>query len=223
MCKSEIRSRILTIRDQLEPEVKTRYDKAIGERVLSHQVYQESQIILAYASYRSEVNTIPMIGRALADGKYVFAPKVAGAEMEFWQIRSLEDLRIGYKGIPEPVERVSFPEWINRPDGSESTEPALRQEQIPHQETVLYQEKDLCRKRQYRAVMWMPGAVFDRERHRLGYGKGFYDRYLGRLPDRAGFFLTTMALAFTCQLVNTLPCEAHDVKPDMVITEAGIL
>lgn len=200
MDKSEIRRRILSVRDRLEPEVKARYDEAIRERVLTHRVYRESQIILAYASYRSEVDTKEMIGQALADGKDVFVPKVCGGEMEFWQILSLADLHSGYQGIPEPTERISRVE-------------------------------DLFRKKHHKAMMWMPGAVFDEKRHRIGYGKGFYDRYLGRLYDRAeridggsvGVLLTTAALAYTCQLIHALPYEAHDVTPDMVITEAGIL
>ena len=80
-------------------------------------------------------------------------------------------------------------------------------------------------------MMWMPGAVFDRERHRIGYGKGYYDRYLGRVSDRKGGFhikdsefrLSTAALAYDCQVMRQIPCEEHDIKPDMVITEARLL
>lgn len=217
MDKSELRRQILSVRDRLEPEVRARYDEKIRERVFAHPVYRAAQIILAYAGYRSEVDTAVMIRRALDDGKYVFAPKVCGTEMEFWQITSPEDLHSGYKGIPEPVERVSFPEWIGRPQDPESKGT----------------EREPLRRIRQNVMLWMPGAVFDRERNRIGYGKGFYDRYLGRLCGsgrekricgvRTEFILTTAALAYTCQLVQELSCEAHDVKPDMVITEVGIL
>ena len=128
----------------------------IGEKVLSHPACREAQIILAYAGYRSEVDTLPLIRQALTAGKIVFAPKVAGEEMEFWQISSVGDLHDGYRGIPEPEERMALPEWLQR------------------------QGETVCK-----AMMWMPGAVFDRERHRIGYGKGFYDRYLARLRSTA--------------------------------------
>ncbi len=206
--KGEIRRQILTVRDRMEPEVKARCDEAIRARVFAHSVYKEAQVILAYASYRSEVDTAVMIRHALADGKYVFAPKVAGTEMEFWQITSLEDLHKGYKGILEPEERISFPEWIERAIGVQQ-------------------------RLQYKVMMWMPGAVFDRKRHRIGYGKGFYDRYLGRFygcdreeqiaGSQTEILLTTAALAYACQLMQELPCEPHDVRPDIVITEAEIL
>ncbi len=206
--KGEIRRQILTVRDRIEPEVKARCDEAIRARVFAHSAYKEAQVILTYACYRSEVDTAVMIRHALADGKYVFAPKVAGTEMEFWQITSLEDLHKGYKGILEPEERISFPEWIERAIGVQQ-------------------------RLQYNVMMWMPGAVFDRKRHRIGYGKGFYDRYLGRFygydreeqiaGSQTEILLTTAALAYACQLVQELPCEPHDVRPDIVITEAEIL
>lgn len=201
MTKGEIRRQILAVRDGLLPEERRRLDREIGEKVLSHPAYREAQIILAYAGYRSEVDTMPLIRQALTAGKIVFAPKVAGEEMEFWQILSVGDLHDGYRGIPEPEERMALPEWLQR------------------------QGETVCK-----AMMWMPGAVFDRERHRIGYGKGFYDRYLARLRStavcqadgRTGLHLTTAALAYACQIVMRIPSEAHDIRPDLVITEAAL-
>ena len=114
MTKGEIRRQILAVRDGLLPEERRRLDREIGEKVLSHPAYREAQIILAYAGYRSEVDTMSLIRQALTAGKIVFAPKVAGEEMEFWQILSVGDLHDGYRGIPEPEERVALPEWLQR-------------------------------------------------------------------------------------------------------------
>ena len=81
-------------------------------------------------------------------------------------------------------------------------------------------------------MMWMPGAVFDKERHRIGYGKGFYDRYLDRLTGlekencckwSVELHLTTAALAYSCQVLTLIPYEKHDIRPDMLITEDGVL
>lgn len=68
-----------------------------------------------------------------------------------------------------------------------------------------------------RCLMIMPGSVFDRERNRMGYGKGYYDRYLERYPQ-----LPTVAVCFECQLAQKVPTEEHDRKPNMVITEENI-
>ncbi len=215
MNKKDIRKRILAVRDSIPIEEREQYNSEIRECILTHSVYKEAQIILAYASYRSEVDTMALIKHALEDGKYVFAPKVFGEDMEFWQITSMEDLKEGYRGITEPTTSISFPEWIGGQNKAESDG------------VVTENISTGCK-----VMMWMPGAVFDRERHRIGYGKGFYDRYLGRLSQQerkngfghsAEIHLTTVALAYSCQVLEKIPYEPHDIRPDIVIMEEEIL
>lgn len=62
--------------------------------------------------------------------------------------------------------------------------------------------------------MLMPGAVFDRQRNRIGYGKGFYDRYLA---DKQELKLRTVAVGYQCQLVESIPANEWDIKPYQVI------
>lgn len=62
-------------------------------------------------------------------------------------------------------------------------------------------------------VMVVPGVAFTREGARCGRGKGFYDKYL----KRTGFRAYTIGACFPCQIVDTLPCESHDVAMDTVI------
>lgn len=71
-------------------------------------------------------------------------------------------------------------------------------------------------------LMVMPGVVFDINRHRIGYGKGFYDRYLERLAD-SGVNIHTAALCYECQMFGEIPYEIHDRKPDMIITEKRVI
>lgn len=69
-----------------------------------------------------------------------------------------------------------------------------------------------------KALMVMPMVGFDNYKNRLGYGGGFYDRYLQRFPT-----LTKLALAFECQRYeNSLPFEETDIKVDFIITEKAI-
>lgn len=65
--------------------------------------------------------------------------------------------------------------------------------------------------------MCMPGLVFDLSFNRIGYGGGFYDRYLAQ-DNR----LYKAALAYDFQLVDSIPSELTDVRPDMIITESNI-
>jgi len=60
----------------------------------------------------------------------------------------------------------------------------------------------------------LPGVAFDTAGFRLGYGKGFYDKFLSNKRQ-----LSTMALAFACQIVEVLPNEPHDIKMDKIVTE----
>lgn len=63
----------------------------------------------------------------------------------------------------------------------------------------------------------VPGVGFDRSGGRIGYGKGYYDRFLkqARCPR--------VALAFELQMVDTVYCETWDEKMDMIVTEKEVI
>lgn len=63
------------------------------------------------------------------------------------------------------------------------------------------------------ALLIVPGVAFDTACHRCGYGKGFYDRYLNIHKKHR-----TIAIAFDFQLVGSVPSDAHDILPQMLIT-----
>ncbi|MEN2998148.1 MAG: 5-formyltetrahydrofolate cyclo-ligase [Brevinematia bacterium] len=65
----------------------------------------------------------------------------------------------------------------------------------------------------------VPVVGFDENGHRLGYGGGFYDRFLAKNLERIKL---KVGLAYECQKVNLLPYEDRDVKLDLVITENGV-
>lgn len=64
------------------------------------------------------------------------------------------------------------------------------------------------------ALLIMPGVAFDRENHRVGYGGGYYDRYLER-PNQH----YKIALAYEFQVFEHVPYEEFDICPDLVLTE----
>ena len=61
-------------------------------------------------------------------------------------------------------------------------------------------------------LVLVPGVAFDRQCHRLGRGKGFYDRLLAAVPG------WKCGVAFDEQLVSALPCEPHDVPLNCILT-----
>ncbi len=65
----------------------------------------------------------------------------------------------------------------------------------------------------------LPGVAFDAEGYRLGRGKGYFDRYLEKLPGD----VWRVALAFETQIVAQVPHEPHDQKVCRVVTEKRVL
>jgi len=69
--------------------------------------------------------------------------------------------------------------------------------------------------------MLVPLLAFDHNNNRLGYGKGFYDRFLNKFLKRKKH-ITTIGIAFSFQKYNKLPSSNLDIKLDYVLTEKGI-
>lgn len=67
-------------------------------------------------------------------------------------------------------------------------------------------------------LLLMPGVAFDEKCHRVGYGGGYYDRYLEKHPG-----LVHIALAFEFQVFPEVPYEEHDILPEMIVTDSRIL
>lgn len=64
----------------------------------------------------------------------------------------------------------------------------------------------------------LPMLGFDRSGRRIGYGAGYYDRFLEKYPN-----LRKIGIAFSCQECDNLPVDENDVPMDYIITEEGIV
>ncbi len=157
------------------------------------QAYRQAEKILIYASYGGEVSTWEMMQAALEDGKQVFCPKTVVSDTEkrldFYRIFETQDLIPGFRGIMEPKVLEQNKYAKNRDEDRGKTD-----------------------------MIILPGCAFDRKCHRLGYGGGFYDRFLAEHPE-----LMKIAVCFSCQVLETVPQEETDICPDHVITEEEIL
>ena len=67
-------------------------------------------------------------------------------------------------------------------------------------------------------LMFMPGVAFDKTRSRIGFGGGYYDRYLEKHE-----YLVTAALAYDCQIVESIASEQTDIKPHIIVTESRVI
>ena len=64
------------------------------------------------------------------------------------------------------------------------------------------------------ALVLMPGLAFDRQGRRVGYGGGYYDRFLAAEPSHP-----TVALCYGFQMLDAIETEAHDVRVDIVLSD----
>ncbi len=64
----------------------------------------------------------------------------------------------------------------------------------------------------------VPGIAFDKKGHRIGYGYGYYDRFLKTIRKDA----VKIGLAFDFQLIEKIPEEEHDVPMDIVVTDKEV-
>lgn len=67
-------------------------------------------------------------------------------------------------------------------------------------------------------LLLLPGVAFDRRGFRLGYGRGFYDRFLGT----SCFSGTKIGFAYDFQLLDCLPFESHDQPVDLLVTDQAV-
>ncbi len=194
MDKGKIRKEVLKRREAIDKEEHRLASLKLADRIIGHQWFYGSDTILVFASYGSEIDTTEIISEALRTGKRVYVPKVEGGQMNFYRIESFAQLRPGYKGIPEPILETAT---TGHNDSGICAEPyQYVVEEMP------------------RTLMIMPGVAFDLFRNRIGYGKGFYDKYLADKPELQ---LRTIAVGFRCQQVESIPAQESDIKPYQVI------
>ena len=68
------------------------------------------------------------------------------------------------------------------------------------------------------ALMIMPGLAFSRTGGRVGFGGGYYDKYLAAHPD-----LVKAAIAFSWQIFDEVPVDANDIPVPVIVTDEGLI
>jgi len=71
----------------------------------------------------------------------------------------------------------------------------------------------------YPDILLVPLVAYDKNFNRIGYGGGFYDRYINRLQKIKK--IITIGIAYSFQKVKKIPINKYDIKLDIIITEKG--
>ncbi len=75
----------------------------------------------------------------------------------------------------------------------------------------------ISKKKVYPNILLVPLVAFDKSNNRIGYGGGFYDRYINKIKKNKK--IITIGLAFSFQKVNNIPINEYDIKLDFIVTE----
>ena len=70
-------------------------------------------------------------------------------------------------------------------------------------------------------LIFVPIVAFDNRLYRIGYGGGYYDRYIQKISNKKKLF--KIGIAHSCQKINKVPINKYDKKLDIIITEKYIL
>jgi len=188
MIKSELRREILSRRKSLTQEIRAEYSRIISQTLISLPEFIDAQTVHCYLSFGTEVETDIIRQTALRSQKKVAVPlhENNNSSLKHYFISENQAFTIGQWGVPIPICKES--ELLS------STELALSKTDI----------------------IIVPLVAFDRMKHRLGYGKGYYDRFLHNTDS------LKIGLGFSIQEVENIPFESHDEFLSVIITESYI-
>jgi 5-formyltetrahydrofolate cyclo-ligase len=185
--KVRLRKEVLEKRDAMSEELRREADALLKQRILEHEWFEKAERVLAFFPNGSEVGITELLEECLKAGKALYLPKVRGKELNFYRIEELSDLEPGFRGIMEP-KGDSAVYFYNEETAKET----------PDQDLLI-----------------MPGVAFDADNGRIGYGGGYYDRFLAgkdTLRNRS------VGVGYACQMVEQIPAEDTDIRPCLVIT-----
>lgn len=185
--KSQLRSEFLKKRDAMSEQEIEEKSKIIQMRLFNEDIFKEAETILLYASYGSEPQTAEIFNRAVNDGKKVAFPKCINSDDECF----MEFYEVSSLSMLKAGYK-----GILEPD-TDSNEL-----------TKVSYTADLC---------IVPGCVFTRSGHRIGYGKGYYDRAIS-----SGVAKKYAGITYKSQLTHKFETEETDMCVDCVITEENI-
>ncbi|WP_270165934.1 5-formyltetrahydrofolate cyclo-ligase [Paenibacillus sp. SYP-B4298] len=188
--KQELRRQLGGIRDSLAPQQRSRWSEAACAAALTGLERMQASTVLVYISFRSEVDTMPLIQGAWKRGIEVAAPRcmLPSREMELYRITSLSELRQGAYGIMEPDPKLA---WRWPP------------ERIP--DVVLVPGLAFSKEG---GRLGYGGGYYDRYYSKLLAGG------VQPLPRWLGLSFEAQLIA-----PAMLPLESHDLRLDAVVTE----
>lgn len=201
LSKKDMRSIMVKKRSSLSSSEVSAEGEGIYRLLKETGIISANSIVLLFAFYKKEPDTA-VIFRMLKDefpGIDIAYPRVNEDRitMDFYLVNNLSELISGYMGIEEPAAK---------------------------KERLICNVCNYNNDRQRDIVVMMPGLAFDITGSRIGYGGGFYDRYLKNASDIYLGNIIRIGIGYDFQIMDTemIVSEAHDIKLDYIITGTHI-
>lgn len=188
MDKNELRKSILSLRSSLNSEELYEKSAIIGRKIIEKIISNNYDIILSYADFKGEVKTNVINEFALKNDLKLYLPSVIDKKNSIMEFYLVSTLEKLKEGHYGILE--------------------------PSLDNKLFNYEKL---KDHKILMIVPGVCFDSNLHRIGYGKGFYDKFLINKP-----LIYKTAVAMDIQVVDNITCDSHDIRMNEIITETKI-
>lgn len=194
--KRKLRAHMKMLRDSMSADEREVQSRLTCEALLALPCMQalvnHKATIALFSPLGSEINILHLVPALSDAGCRLGVPVVLDeTHMEFVEVSAQELL----------AERCNQPDFLSTP--------AKKLSLPPHYSVISPEEFD---------VVLMPGLAFDRQGNRLGYGAGYYDMYISRIPN-----VLTIAPIFEIQLVDEVPVEENDIPVSYVVTPQQVI
>jgi len=185
----ELKKETLRLRDALSLELQEQKSNHITERVLRMDRLQQAETVFIYVDFRSEVKTRELIKKLQDMGKRVVVPVTLLEERDLLPVQITDMEQDLAPGYASILEPVE----------------TIRSTRYVSPEKI--------------DIIFLPGSVFDESGGRMGYGGGFYDRFVSSKAPQA----QRIGLCYELQVVKRAPLQDHDERMDSIITEERVI
>lgn len=189
MEKNEIRKIIKEKRNKFPSFLRKIMSVKAQNNIIHSQLFHASDILLLYFATGSEVEMDRVIKKALRSGKKVYLPLTNRVNTVD---RNSQNNEMEFHRLYTLEELRIGNYGIYEPS--------------KENEIYIQSEGD-------KAIIFVPGVVFDRNGNRYGYGKGYYDRYLSDMN------IEKVGVCYEMQLLHKIPSDEYDIKMDYLVTE----
>ncbi|WP_280513974.1 5-formyltetrahydrofolate cyclo-ligase [Ruminiclostridium herbifermentans] len=188
--KDEVRKNYIAIRKRLQKHEVIEMSEAVADRLKQLEIIKSAKSIMCFVSFGNEVNTHELIKMWLSEGKQVSVPSVVNSTKE---ARGMYAVKIN-----------SFDE-LKEAGKYGILEPPLLDCNIITPALL--------------DVVIVPGSAFDVNKNRMGYGAGYYDRFLSNVSQEC----CKIGICYDFQVLDKIPYEEYDVPLDLLVTEKRVI